>query len=97
MKDFIFTYRYIIAGYLGLINITAFVMFGIDKRRAKRKMWRISEKALMMSAVLGGSVGGLLGMSLFRHKTKHRKFTLGIPAIFIVETAAIILLLMKNT
>ena len=56
-----------------------------DKRKAKKNLWRIPEATLMMSAVLGGSVGALAGMNMFRHKTKHLKFTLGIPAILIAQ------------
>jgi uncharacterized membrane protein YsdA (DUF1294 family) len=58
-------------------------------------MWRITENALMLSAALGGSVGAMLGMSIFRHKTKHPKFTIGVPAIFIVETALIFYIFLK--
>ncbi len=61
-------------GYLLLMSFVTFLMYGIDKRRAKRGEWRISEKALLTLGVIGGAAGGLLGMHLFRHKTKHTYF-----------------------
>lgn len=71
--------------YLLLINAVAFFLMLADKRKAKKNLWRIPEATLMMSAVLGGSVGALAGMNMFRHKTKHLKFTLGVPAILIAQ------------
>lgn len=71
--------------YLLLINAAAFVLMLADKRRARKFRWRIPERTLMLSAALGGSIGALLGMHLFRHKTRHPKFTLGIPAILIAQ------------
>ena len=71
--------------YLLLINAAAFVLMLSDKRRAKKNRWRIRESTLILSAVLGGSVGALAGMYTFRHKTKHVKFTAGIPAILIAQ------------
>ena len=71
--------------YLVVINVTALALFGADKRKAKKHAWRISEKALFLSAVLGGSVGALLGMLLFRHKTKHWYFVIGIPLILVIQ------------
>lgn len=73
--------------YLLLINATAFFLMLADKQKARKKQWRIPEATLMLFAVLGGSVGALAGMYLFRHKTKHLKFTLGIPAIFMLQIA----------
>ncbi|MCD7823299.1 MAG: DUF1294 domain-containing protein [Oscillospiraceae bacterium] len=61
-------------GYLLLMSFATFVMYGIDKRRAKRGEWRISEKALLTLGFIGGAAGALLGMHLFRHKTKHWYF-----------------------
>lgn len=74
--------------YLLLINAAAFVLMLVDKQKAKRNLWRIPESTLMFSAALGGSVGALAGMYSFRHKTKHPKFTLGIPAILTAQIAA---------
>ena len=71
--------------YLLLINAAAFVLMLVDKVKAKKNRWRISEQTLMLSAALGGSVGALLGMYTFRHKTRHLKFTLGVPAILIAQ------------
>lgn len=69
--------------YLLLINAAAFVLMLADKLKAQNGMWRIPERTLMGSALLGGSIGALMGMYLFRHKTRHPKFTVGIPAILI--------------
>lgn len=76
---------YFIALYLLLINIIAFALMGIDKKRAVRKAWRISEKTLFLSALLGGSIGAIAGMQIFRHKTKHWYFKYGMPAILILQ------------
>ena len=81
--------------YLLLINAAAFVLMLVDKVKAKKNRWRISERTLMLSAALGGSVGALLGMYTFRHKTKHIKFTLGVPAILIAQLALTIWLFLK--
>ena len=71
--------------YLLLINAAGFTLMLVDKQKARRKRWRISEATLMGTAALGGSVGSLLGMYTFRHKTKHLKFTAGIPAILALQ------------
>ena len=76
--------RYIL-WYLLLINAAAFLLMLSDKRRAKKNRWRIRESTLILSAALGGSIGALAGMYTFRHKTKHIKFTAGIPAILIAQ------------
>ena len=81
--------------YLLLINAAAFVLMLVDKVKAKKNRWRISERTLMLSAALGGSVGALLGMYTFRHKTKHIKFTLGVPAILFIQLALTIWLFLK--
>ena len=80
----------ILAVYLVVINLITFVSFGMDKWKAKKGKWRIPEKTLMMFAVAGGSVGALVGMYGFRHKTQHLKFVIGIPVILAVQ--AVILL-----
>jgi uncharacterized membrane protein YsdA (DUF1294 family) len=79
--------------YLALINIIGFALMGIDKKRAIRGAWRISESSLFLTAVLGGSIGCILGMQTFRHKTKHWYFKYGMPAILILQVAATIFLL----
>ena len=71
--------------YLLIMNATGAVSMLMDKRKAKKKLWRIPEATLLGIAVLGGSVGTLIGMYAFRHKTRHIKFTLGIPAILIAQ------------
>ena len=67
--------------YLLIINAVGFALMLIDKQKARRGRWRIPEATLMTIAAIGGSVGSLFGMYTFRHKTKHIKFTIGIPAI----------------
>ncbi|WP_310602622.1 DUF1294 domain-containing protein [Anaerosporobacter sp.] len=84
---------YVIAGicaYLVIMNIAGFVSMGIDKRRAKQKDWRIPEKTLFFIAIIGGSIGSILGMKQFRHKTKHKTFTIGMPAILLLQICIII-------
>ena len=78
--------------YLFAVNIAAFALFGADKRKARRGDWRISEKALFLSAVLGGSLGALIGMRLFHHKTKHWYFVIGIPTIFVLQVIGCVLI-----
>ena len=81
--------------YLLLINAAAFVLMLVDKRKAIKNRWRIPERTLILSAALGGSIGALLGMYTFRHKTKHLKFTLGIPAILIAQISLAIWIFQK--
>lgn len=76
--------------YLIIVNAAAFLLMLADKLKAKRGAWRIPEATLMGIAAIGGSVGALVGMYLFRHKTKHIKFTLGIPVILIGQIALVI-------
>ena len=73
--------------YLLLVNAAAFLAFGEDKRRAKRREWRIPEATLMGLAAAGGSLGALAGMRFFHHKTRHRKFTAGVPALLTAQIA----------
>lgn len=74
-----------ITALLLVINVVSFAMFGIDKWKAKHRKYRIPEAWLMLSAVLGGSVGAVCGMDFFRHKTLHKKFKLGLPLILAVQ------------
>ena len=74
--------------YLIVINIATFIIYGLDKYFAIHDMWRISEKALLGLAAIGGSVGAYAGMYTFRHKTKHQMFTIGVPVIFIMQVVA---------
>jgi len=78
--------------YILLINLIAFVVFGIDKRKARKGQWRVPESTLFILAIIGGSIGALLGMLVFRHKTKHRKFTIGIPLILALQIALLVTL-----
>ena len=78
--------------YLLLINAAGFTLMLADKYKAKKKRWRIPEATLITAAALGGSIGSLMGMYLVRHKTKHLKFTLGIPVILALQIVAAILL-----
>lgn len=71
--------------YLLIINAVGFLFMFIDKQKAKKKKWRIPEATLMGIAAMGGSIGSLMGMYTFRHKTLHKKFSIGIPAILILQ------------
>ncbi len=71
--------------YFIIINILAFFLMGIDKKKAQMGAWRIPEKTLFLSAIIGGSIGAIAGMQLFRHKTKHKTFVIGMPVILIVQ------------
>ena len=73
--------------YLAAVNVVTFTVYGIDKSKARRGAWRIPEKRLFLLPLLGGSVGALLGMKVFRHKTKHWYFVWGIPIILLAQTA----------
>lgn len=77
----------IIIGYLLLINLVAFVMYGIDKYKAKKSKWRIPEATLLMLAAIGGAVGAWIGMQVWHHKTLHKKFRFGVPAILLLQLA----------
>ena len=75
--------------YLIIINIVTFLVYGIDKWKAKKSLWRVRENSLLMLAILGGSIGAWLGMKVWHHKTLHKKFRYGIPAIIIIQLAVI--------
>lgn len=75
----------ILVGYLVIVNIIAFGMYGVDKQKAIKKQWRIPEAQLLAVAVIGGSAGTLLGMQFFHHKTRKWKFRLGVPLILAVQ------------
>lgn len=78
--------------YLIAVNVLAFSLMGADKSKARRGAWRIPEKVLFLAAIIGGSVGALLGMFTFRHKTKHLRFVLGLPVILLLQLTAALLL-----
>lgn len=73
--------------YILIVNIFAFCIMGIDKYKAKKHSFRISEKRLFISALIGGSIGAFTGMKTFHHKTKHPVFTIGIPSILFLQIA----------
>ena len=78
--------------YLLAINIVSFFLYGIDKYKAKKNKWRISEATLLMIAVIGGSIGAWVGMRLWHHKTMHKKFKYGIPIIIILQISLVVYL-----
>jgi len=76
--------------YLAVINMVTFILYGIDKWKAKRSKWRIEESTLLWLAAAGGSIGALLGIKIWHHKTLHKKFTWGVPAILIAQIATVV-------
>ena len=76
--------------YLLLVNAAGFLLMLVDKIKAKRNLWRIPEATLMGVAVIGGSIGAIVGMNLVRHKTKHAKFYIGLPVILVLQIVAVI-------
>lgn len=83
----------IISGILLTLNLLTFFIYGIDKFKAKKAKWRIPESTLLLLAVFGGSIGAWLGLQVWRHKTQHKKFYIGIPVIMAVQMALSIYLL----
>ena len=92
MKELLTTPAGVLALWLIVINLATFAVYGIDKSRAKRGAWRVPEKTLFLLPLLGGSVGALLGMRTFRHKTKHWYFVVGMPLILVCQAALAIYL-----
>ena len=88
--------KQIILIYLIAINVVTFFAYGIDKWKAKRTKWRISEATLLGMAVIGGSIGAWLGMRVWHHKTMHKKFQLGIPLVIVVQIALVIWIISKS-
>ena len=81
--------------YLAIINVITFLLFGIDKLKAKRSKWRVSEALLLGLAAIGGSIGAWLGMMVWHHKTLHKKFRYGIPLILMVQIGLLIWIICK--
>ena len=81
--------------YLAAVNLVTFTVYGVDKAKARRGAWRVPEKTLFLLPLLGGSVGALLGMLVFRHKTKHWYFVWGVPAILLAQLALAVWLLTR--
>ncbi len=83
----------IISGILLALNLLTFIIYGIDKFKAKKAKWRIPESTLLLLAVIGGSIGAWLGLQVWRHKTQHKKFYIGIPMILTLQVIATIYIL----
>lgn len=88
---------HIVLIYLAVINLVTFFVYGIDKWKAKKSKWRVPEATLLGLAVVGGSIGAWLGMKAWHHKTLHRKFKYGIPAIIIAQLALIVYFIITKT
>lgn len=86
------TLHNILTYYFLAINLITFIVYGIDKYKAKKAKWRIPEATLLLMAAIGGSIGAWLGMKVWHHKTLHKKFKYGIPAILLLQIIAIIYL-----
>jgi len=82
--------------YLAAMNLLLFALMGFDKARARRGQRRIPESTLFFFAVAGGSLGGVLGMAVFRHKTRHASFRIGFPAILLCQTALAVFLFLTR-
>nr|WP_297768096.1 DUF1294 domain-containing protein [uncultured Butyrivibrio sp.] len=83
---------YLIIIYLVITNVLGFALMGIDKRRARKNAFRIPEATLFSVAIVGGSIGSIIGMFLFRHKTKHWYFLVGMPLILLIQIGLVALL-----
>lgn len=79
--------------YLAVINFISFTVMGIDKLKARKRAWRIPESTLFVLAIIGGSVGSIIGMHLFRHKTRHWYFLYGMPAILLIQILIVVALI----
>ena len=86
-----------LVGYLLIVNFLAYLLYGIDKRRSIKQQYRISEKALLLIAFLGGGIGAWLGMKHYRHKTKHLKFTILVPLSIVTTVFFIAVILSLRT
>lgn len=92
IKEFIIENISNILIYLAVINVIGFLSMGFDKFKAKHEMWRTKEQTLFLIAAIGGSIGSVIGMYVFRHKTKHTNFTIGMPVILITQIVLVIYL-----
>ena len=77
----------VVSAYLVFVNVIAFLVYGVDKLKARKGHWRISEATLLLLAIVGGSIGAWLGMKAWHHKTMHLKFMYGLPAILLLQLA----------
>ena len=80
-----------------ILNVVTFFVFGIDKFKAKKSLWRIPESTLLILAAVGGSVGAYLGMKVWHHKTLHKKFSLGVPAILLLHLALLVYIMNSSS
>lgn len=87
----------LVLSYLLGINVVTFVLYGIDKLKARKAKWRISEATLIGLAVAGGSVGAWCGMKVWHHKTLHKKFFIGIPVILLLQVVAVFCICFRDT
>jgi uncharacterized membrane protein YsdA (DUF1294 family) len=76
--------------WLAAVSALLFTLMGVDKQRARRRQWRVSERTLLLLAALGGAAGGCLGMLFFRHKTRHKRFQLGFPLLLLCQLAILL-------
>lgn len=90
------TIEKIIIGYVIIINVITLMMYGIDKWKAKHSKWRIPEAILLIMAAVGGSIGAWTGIKLFHHKTLHKKFKYGVPAIFLIQLGIVVFVYLKT-
>ena len=81
--------------YLIVVNLLTWIIYGIDKWKAKRRAWRIAERTLLLLVAAGGCTGALAGMLMFRHKTRKLKFMIGVPVIFVVESIFFVYIFLK--
>lgn len=81
----------ILAAYLAAVNLIGFFSMALDKRRARKGAWRVPEKRLFLWALAGGSLGSMAGLLVFRHKTRHVRFVLGLPLVFLLQAALLYL------
>ncbi len=95
--DFLLRYPIPFLIIAALVNIIAFVFYGVDKHKAKKGLWRISENTLIFFSLIGGGLGSLLGMFAFHHKTRHIKFRILVPIFFLLYTAILAIALVFAT
>ncbi|MDD4406328.1 MAG: DUF1294 domain-containing protein [Parabacteroides sp.] len=90
------TIEKIIISYVIVINVITLMIYGIDKWKAKHSKWRIPEATLLIMAAVGGSIGAWTGIKLFHHKTLHKKFKYGVPAIFLIQLGIVVFIYLKT-
>lgn len=98
IKDIIELYstgEIILLSYLFIMNLFAFSIMGIDKYKARKNKWRISEKTFFLLSICGGALGTILGMIVFRHKTQHKSFYMGIPLLYLLNKIIIEIIIVK--